>query len=47
MGTPEQLIEELKQYERLGVNEVVLEFVDFPDPIGTELFAETVIPEFR
>lgn len=47
IGTPEQLIDELEPYEDLGVDEVDLEFVDFPDSTGVELFAETVIPEFR
>lgn len=47
IGTPEQLIEELKPYDELGVDEVVLEFVDFPDLTGAELFAEAVMPEFQ
>lgn len=47
IGTPDQLIEELEPYAELGVDEVVLEFVDFPDPTGVELFAEEVVPAFR
>ncbi|WP_138005618.1 LLM class flavin-dependent oxidoreductase [Halalkalirubrum salinum] len=47
IGTPEQLINDLKRFEAIGVDEVDLEFVDFPDPTGVELFAETVVPEFR
>lgn len=47
IGTPEQLIAELEPYEELGVDEIDLEFVDFPDPTGVELFAETVAPPFR
>ena len=47
IGTPEHLIEELEPYEELGVDEVVLELVDFHEPTGAELFAETVIPAFR
>jgi len=46
IGTPEQLIEELEPYAELGVDEAVLEFVDFPDPTGVELFAEEVAPAF-
>lgn len=47
IGTPEQIVEELRPYEDLGVNEVVLEFVDFPESTGLELFADRVIPEFQ
>ncbi|USZ70179.1 LLM class flavin-dependent oxidoreductase (plasmid) [Halorussus salilacus] len=47
IGTPEQVAEELRAYEELGVDEVVLEFVDFPESTGIELFADRVMPEFR
>lgn len=47
IGTPDRIVEELKPYEALGVDEVVLEFVDFPEPTGIELFADRVMPEFR
>jgi len=47
IGTPEQIIEELEPYEELGVDEADLEFVDFPDTTGAELFAEEVAPAFR
>lgn len=46
IGTPAGIIEELEAYAALGVDEVVLEFVDFPDPRGPELFAEAVMPAF-
>ena len=47
IGTPEQIIQELEPYSELGVTEVDVEFVDFPETTGLELFAERVIPEFR
>ena len=45
--TPEQLVEELEPYAEFGVDEVVLEFIDFPQARGVELFAEEVVPAFR
>lgn len=46
IGTPEQITSELEAYRDLGVDEVVLEFVDFPEEIGPELFMTEVAPQF-
>lgn len=46
VGTPAQLAEQLEPYADLGVDEVDLEFVDFPEPTGVELFADEVAPQF-
>lgn len=47
IGTPSEVAAELEGYADLGVDEVVLEFVDFPEATGPELFADEVAPEFR
>lgn len=45
IGTPEQVIDQLGAYDHMDLDEVVLEFVDFPRTTGAELFAERVLPE--
>lgn len=47
IGTPEEVIEQLEPYRELGIDEVDIEFVDFPDTTGLELFADRVAPAFR
>lgn len=47
IGTPATIVEEIAAYEELGVDEVVLEFVDFPDRSGPALFIDEIAPEFR
>jgi alkanesulfonate monooxygenase SsuD/methylene tetrahydromethanopterin reductase-like flavin-dependent oxidoreductase (luciferase family) len=46
VGTPAELVETVESFEALGIEETVLEFVDFPGTEGAELFADEVIPEF-
>jgi len=46
IGTPAQVRETLARYDDIGIDECVVEFVDFPDPEGPELFAEDVLPAF-
>jgi len=46
IGTPEEICAELEQYGSLGVDEVVVEFVDFPSGDSPELFASEVMPAF-
>jgi alkanesulfonate monooxygenase SsuD/methylene tetrahydromethanopterin reductase-like flavin-dependent oxidoreductase (luciferase family) len=46
VGTPEEIATDLDRYREAGFEEVVLEFVDFPDTTGAELFADEVMPEF-
>ena len=47
IGTPAQIADELAAYEELGVDEVVLEFVDFPRTDGPKLFADEVVPSYQ
>lgn len=47
VGTPEQIIDDIQRYVDIGIDEVVVEFVDFPGTEGARLFAEEVVPAFR
>jgi alkanesulfonate monooxygenase SsuD/methylene tetrahydromethanopterin reductase-like flavin-dependent oxidoreductase (luciferase family) len=47
IGTPEEIVEQLEPYREIGVDEVDIEFVDFPERTGLELFADRVVPEFQ
>lgn len=47
VGNPEQVVEQLQAYRDLGVEHVILRFVDFPSTAGVELFAEAVMPKLR
>lgn len=47
IGTPEQCIQKIEQYQKAGAQKVVAGFYDFPSLKGLELFARTVIPHFK
>lgn len=44
VGTPTEVVADIERYVDLGVEEVVVEFVDFPETTGLELFADEVVP---
>jgi alkanesulfonate monooxygenase SsuD/methylene tetrahydromethanopterin reductase-like flavin-dependent oxidoreductase (luciferase family) len=44
VGTPEQVAEQLRRFTDLGVEYMILRFVDFPSTAGADLFAEAVAP---
>ena len=46
VGTPEEVAADIERYAEHGFEEVVVEFVDFPETTGAELFADRVIPAF-
>jgi alkanesulfonate monooxygenase SsuD/methylene tetrahydromethanopterin reductase-like flavin-dependent oxidoreductase (luciferase family) len=46
VGTPAQVTEQLEEFADLGVEETVVEFVDFPRTDGAELFVDEVAPAF-
>jgi alkanesulfonate monooxygenase SsuD/methylene tetrahydromethanopterin reductase-like flavin-dependent oxidoreductase (luciferase family) len=46
-GTPSDVVEQLRQYTRLGVDLFILAFADEPDLTGIDLFLNEVLPEFR
>jgi alkanesulfonate monooxygenase SsuD/methylene tetrahydromethanopterin reductase-like flavin-dependent oxidoreductase (luciferase family) len=45
VGTPEQVIEQLQSFIELGVAYLMLEFVDFPGMLGSNLFEKEVVPK--
>ncbi len=47
IGTPETIIDKLKQYIELGANHFMLWFMDYPSRKGINLFAEKVMPHFN
>jgi alkanesulfonate monooxygenase SsuD/methylene tetrahydromethanopterin reductase-like flavin-dependent oxidoreductase (luciferase family) len=47
VGTPEEIVADVERYAEMGVEEVVVEFVDFPGTEGAEVFANEVIPAFE
>ena len=47
VGTPEEIIERINQYYDIGVNHIILSFLDYPSTTGIELFADIVIPHFK
>ncbi|HSJ43225.1 MAG TPA: LLM class flavin-dependent oxidoreductase [Euzebyales bacterium] len=47
VGTPEQVAEALRPFVDLGVEHLMLRFVDFPSTGGAELFASEVVPLLR
>lgn len=46
IGTPETIAAEIEKYREIGVDEVDIEFVDFPESTGPELFADEVMSQF-
>lgn len=46
VGTPEQVAADIERYREAGFEEFVVEFVDFPDTTGPELFADEVMGQF-
>jgi len=47
IGTREQLIQKIAQYEKAGAQEIIAGFYDFPSLKGLGLFARSVIPHFK
>ena len=47
VGTPAQIVEQLQPFVELGVEYFILSFRDYPNPRGSILFAEEVIPQLR
>jgi len=46
-GTPEQVSQKLKEFVDIGVEYLILRFLDFPSTTGTKLFTENVATQFR
>ena len=47
VGTPDEVIDRIRQYQALGVSHFMLWFLDFPSTTGLTLFAEKVMPALR
>jgi len=47
VGTPDDVIRQLRVYTELGISHFMLWFVDFPSLDGLRLFSESVIPTLR
>ncbi|HXF61326.1 MAG TPA: LLM class flavin-dependent oxidoreductase [Caldilineaceae bacterium] len=47
IGTPDEVIAQVRRYLDLGITHFLLWFVDAPDPAGLELFASEVAPRVR
>jgi len=47
IGTPEQCIQKIEQYQKAGAQKIVAGFYDFPSLKGLNLFAKSVIPYFK
>jgi alkanesulfonate monooxygenase SsuD/methylene tetrahydromethanopterin reductase-like flavin-dependent oxidoreductase (luciferase family) len=43
-GTPDEVADQIRVYQNLGVSHLMLWFLDAPDPSGIRLFAEKVRP---
>lgn len=44
VGTPSEILEKLKPYTQLGIDEFVLDFIDYPNKRSAELFSQEVAP---
>jgi alkanesulfonate monooxygenase SsuD/methylene tetrahydromethanopterin reductase-like flavin-dependent oxidoreductase (luciferase family) len=44
IGTPAEIAADIERFAALGIDEIDIEFVDFPDTRGMELFADEVLP---
>jgi len=47
IGTPEQCIQKIEQYQKAGAHKIVAGFYDFPSLKGMKLFAKSVIPHLK
>jgi len=47
IGTPDQCMRKVEQYQKAGAQEIVAGFYDFPSVKGLKLFANLVIPHFK
>jgi alkanesulfonate monooxygenase SsuD/methylene tetrahydromethanopterin reductase-like flavin-dependent oxidoreductase (luciferase family) len=45
-GSPEEVTEQLKAFERTGVQHFQMLFLDYPNPEGRDLFINEVLPHF-
>ena len=46
-GSPEAVVEQVREYAAMGVRHFMLWFLDFPALDGMRLFAQQVLPALR
>jgi alkanesulfonate monooxygenase SsuD/methylene tetrahydromethanopterin reductase-like flavin-dependent oxidoreductase (luciferase family) len=46
VGTPEQVVAQIRQWAALGVSQMQIRFADFPKTDGIRLFMDEVMPQF-
>ena len=47
VGNPEEVIKQIKRYDTLGVEEIMLQWLDLDDLEGLDHFAKNVLPAFN
>jgi alkanesulfonate monooxygenase SsuD/methylene tetrahydromethanopterin reductase-like flavin-dependent oxidoreductase (luciferase family) len=47
VGTPDDVVDRIREYQQLGIRHFMLWFLDFPSRRGMELVAEKVLPAIR
>jgi alkanesulfonate monooxygenase SsuD/methylene tetrahydromethanopterin reductase-like flavin-dependent oxidoreductase (luciferase family) len=47
VGTPDEVVRQIREYSGLGISHFMLWFLDFPSLAGMRLFSERVIPALR
>ncbi len=46
-GSPDEVTRELEQFRAVGLEHVIIRFVDFPQTEGMELFLDKVMPRLK
>ena len=46
VGTPEAVVDQIKAYADLGLEELIIQWWDVDDIEGLHLYAETILPHF-
>jgi alkanesulfonate monooxygenase SsuD/methylene tetrahydromethanopterin reductase-like flavin-dependent oxidoreductase (luciferase family) len=47
VGAGEEVIQQIKAYQKIGVEEIMLQWLDFEDMKGIQHFAKTILPVFH
>ena len=47
VGTPDDVVRQIKVYQDLGIAHFMLWFIDYPSMNGPRLFAERVLPALQ
>ena len=47
VGTPDEVVNQMRTYQEMGISHFMLWFLDFPSLDGLRLFSERVMPALR